>query len=629
MLATYKHYTSRRFLSFAAGIGFAASLLLGGASLLPTVPRAVAACDSTAVVYCGLDKSSLSAEINSAKSAYSKNKDSEGRGGIQTAFNWTGLSSSVVSSMSTANTKAGTLFADGRIVVDGKTINDVSKGLWVTTRLSGEDRQNIGNGIYVRKVPGSQNNSERIIVTYNGSGVPVGAIMVDCGNSVKFVALPIVTECTGLATPTLLDRAQKRYSFIANTRAGNAALTGGSFSFGDGASGNGVVSSASLKAEHAYAKAGTYTVTATVKFSVNGYSVTKTCKTTFTIDAPAVSIKKYVNGSDASAQVQVGQSYVYSLVVKNTGTASLTNVVATDTAPTNVQFLSADPGKVTDGKTYKYVIPILEKGASVTLKITAKVKTYVDKAITNTACVNAPEVNPETPTKDDDCDPADVTVPKPIMECSRLTGPLLSGQTMGFRFTAESKTANGAVLKRALFVFGDGESRSVNATTGSSTISTDYIYAKEGKYSAFATLYFDVFGTEKAASFNCYAKVEPSKPAVPECKPGIPVGDIRCNPCEYDASIPKDDPRCIAPAATLPNTGAGNIIALASAALVGGFLWYRHILFRRHKRAYLAADFGTSPLPLAEPLESPDPLAATPLAPQPRGRFSMRRRRQY
>jgi uncharacterized repeat protein (TIGR01451 family) len=532
--------------------------------------------------------------------------------------------------MNTQNTKTGTLYTDGRVVVDGRVVNDTSKETWITTRLSGAGRLSLGDGIYARLASTTQTANRPVIVTFDSTGKAIAIVMSNCANAVKFVPIiPPAPLCASLAAPVLKDRAKLLYSFTANAKLDGATLTGGSFTYGDGTSGAGAVSGSALKSQHSYSKAGTYNIVATLNFSYWGKTVSKTCQTSLQIEVPGVSIKKYVNGSDTSAGVKVGENYIYSLVVKNTGSNNLTNVAVTDTAPSNVTFVSADVGKVTNGKSYTHTIPSLAKGASVTLKITAKVTTYVDKAITNTACVNAPEVNPETPTKDDDCDPADVTVPKPILECSRLTGPLLSGQTMGFRFTAESKTANGAVLKRALFVFGDGESRSVNATTGSSTISTDYIYPKEGKYSAFATLYFDVFGTEKAASFNCYAKVEPSKPAVPECKPGIPVGDIRCNPCEYDASIPKDDPRCVAPAATLPNTGAGNIIALASAALVGGFLWYRHILFRRHKRAYLAADFGTSPLPLAEPLESPDPLAATPLAPQPRGRFSMRRRRQY
>ena len=136
--------------------------------------------------------------------------------------------------------------------------------------------------------------------------------------------------------------------------------------------------------------------------------------------------------------------------------------------------------------------------------MTAKVAVYREGAMVNTACVNAPEVNPDTPDKDDACDTATVTVPEP----------------------------------------------------------------------------------EK-----------PQPPVTPE----------------------------------LPNTGAGNIIAVGGVALVAGFLFYRRRNFLRHKLAFRQAQQGTSVLPLADPLSPDDPLADTPLAPQPEQpvRSTLRRRRQF
>ncbi|PID98768.1 hypothetical protein CSA80_04880 [Candidatus Saccharibacteria bacterium] len=607
-------------------------LLMGATLFMPqTTPKveAAPACDWTNVMRCGLNRSSLQSKIDSFRHAYNTNKDSGGRGGIRTAAHWTGYNSSIIAGMNTTNTKVGTFYRDGRIVVGGAQINDASQKTWVTTRYgSNAGRLSLGDGIYARPVPGTQPVDVEVLVTFNRSGVPIAAVMTHCGNTVKFVGVPVVADCVNVA-PALVDRSRRLYDFTANTRVQNATLIGGNFTFGDGTSSGGTVNGTSLTARHAYKKDGTYTVVANVRFNVYGYTVSRTCRTSLKVESPGVSIQKTVNGAE-SKKVSMNKPFTYQLIVKNTSTLPLKNVVVTDDAPKGVLFTKADKGKITDDKKYRHTIPNLAAGAKVRLKITAKVVSYTDKKITNTACVNAPEVNPNNPTKNDACDSAKINLPKPFFECTQLTGPLLSGKTMGYAFTAESKTAHGAVLKRALFVFGDGKSRSVNATPGSSVIATDYIYPKEGKYSAYATLYFDVFGVEKKAEFNCYAKVEPSKPAVPECKPGIPVGDIRCNPCEYDASISKDDPRCVAPATTLPNTGAGNIIALASAALVGGFLWYRHMLFRRHKKAYLAADFGTSPLPLANPFETAEPLAGTPLAPETHSRkLSLRRRRQF
>jgi uncharacterized repeat protein (TIGR01451 family) len=609
---------------------FLASLLVFGLTIFgvsATAPKVSAAgeCDTNAILYCGF--TSNSGFIDTVK----RNRDGLGHTDLQAIYAFAGLSSADYSRF-VSSARQGTAYKDGRVVVDGQTV--------MTSTLSygrngyAGSPYSIGGKTYYRGTPAErwQQNSFQVRVLFDDKGTAEFVVIDVCGNPLTGTKVVSGATCN-LLQKTPVSGKPNTYSFTASaSAAGNAKLTKYVYNFGDGTA-LVTTTSATTAVNHTYAKPGTYTATLTVYASAPGgatiTSTSQTCKQHIQVDAPSVSIKKYVNGSDTLAEVQLGQNYVYSIVVKNTGTNNLTNVVVTDTAPANVQFLSADAGKITDGKSYKHVIPSLAKGASVTLKINAKVTAYVDKAITNTACVNAPEVDPTNPSKNDGCDPADVKLPKPVMECTKLTGPLLDGKTMGYRFTAESKTANGAVLKRALFVFGDGQSKTVNASAGSNVITTDYVYEKEGKYSAYATLYFDVYGTEKAAAFNCYAKVEPSKPAVPECKPGIAVGDIRCNPCQYDANIPQDDPRCVAPAATLPETGAGNVIAVASLALVGGFLWYRHVIFRRHKREFMAADFGTSPLPLAEPLESPQPLANTPLAPQAQSKFSLRRRRQF
>lgn len=612
-------------------------------------PRAAAAtCKTSNIMYCGLDATSLQTKIDSFRNAYNANKDSNGRGGIQTGANWSGFNAEIVAGMNVTNTKVGRFYTDGRIVVSDRVINDVSQKAWVTTRYSSDSgRISLGDGIYARPVPSSQTVEREVIVVFDHNAVPLGVVMTDCGNTIKFTGLPVVAECTGMNAPALVDRTRRLYSFTANVRTQNTTLTGASFNFGDGTTAAGAISGTTVTAQHSYAKAGTYTITTTVSFNIFGYNETKVCKTSLTIDEPNVTIQKKVGDVEAK-EVKMNENFIYKLIVTNTGTTNLANVVVTDVAPTNIKFVSGDgPNDVSaDGKTYRHIIPSIAKGASVTLNITAKVVTYSVTPITNKACVNAPEVNPETPSKDDACDTAVVTLPTPFYECSSLSGPLLDKDKMSYRFTANAKYGNGAVLKHAVFTFGDGKTRTVQAVANSTVITVDYTYSEEGKYTANAQLYFDVYGTQVAAKNLCYAVVEPKKPAVPQCKPGIPVGDIRCTPCEYDASIPKNDPRCVeptvptqvtpttpaspeAPAQTLPNTGAGNVIALASAALIGGFLWYRHILFRRHKRAYLQADFGTSPLPLAEPLESPDPLAATPLAPQAHRKFSMRRRRQF
>ena len=218
-----------------------------------------------------------------------------------------------------------------------------------------------------------------------------------------------------------------------------------------------------------------------------------------------------------------------------------------------------------------------------------------------------------------------ITVVQPYYQCVQLGGALLDKDKYSYRFTTDMKYGNGAKFVSADFDFGDGKTATGVTSTDGKTVSTDHMYAKAGNYSVAAVLRFSVDGATVTAS-TCRAMVTPTAPPVPECKPGIPVGDIRCTPCQYDTSLPADDVRCVAPVTSLPNTGAGNVIALGTTALIGGFLWYRHLLFRRHKRAYLAAEIGASPLPLGNPLESDSPLAGTPVQPVAPKRRSLRRR---
>lgn len=127
------------------------------------------------------------------------------------------------------------------------------------------------------------------------------------------------------------------------------------------------------------------------------------------IKNPGISIVKTVNGKD-SAQVAVGEVFTYKLVVKNTGDIDLTAVKVTDVAPEGVTLLSAAQGSIV-GNTWTHVIPSLKVGESQEFTMTAKVVAYRAGVTVNTACVNAPAVNPETPDKDDACDTASVTVP--------------------------------------------------------------------------------------------------------------------------------------------------------------------------------------------------------------------------
>lgn len=159
---------------------------------------------------------------------------------------------------------------------------------------------------------------------------------------------------------------------------------------------------------------GTYTAQVTVKTS-EGNKTNKNCIASFTVAAPAtpnVSIEKKVDGVETKA-VNAEQQFTYQLVVTNTGEVNLKNTVVTDAAPAGVTLLSASVGTVKNN-TWKYTIPALKVGESMTITIKAVAKTYVASNLVNKACVNAAEINPGQPTATDACDEATVTMNAPV-----------------------------------------------------------------------------------------------------------------------------------------------------------------------------------------------------------------------
>lgn len=499
-----KTVMSWRKMQLVFGAGVVVFALLSGLVFRTSIAHA-ASCDKVNIIYCGLSGSSTSAEIDSLQHYYSTSKDSYGNTDIRAVMQWGGWTSSMVNGATTTNTKKGTLYRNGEIKVGGVV---VAKGTVVSARFTeGAGFTHIEGNVYYRKTTTSfAHSSVPVLVHFDSSGNADAAIMSDCGNVLRFTVVPkpvVEAQCTSL-TVTLLDKSKQLYSFTANTKTQNATLKSGSFNFGDGVTATGVVSGGAVTAKHQYNASGSYTITATLKFSADGSTLTKTCQ--------------------------------------------------------------------------------------VPLKVAI-----------------------------------------PYYDCVSQNSVTLNKENFSYRFVAGIRAGGGATFVSATFDFGDGKTvTGVKSSDGGKTVWADHSYAKAGNYSASAVLYFSANGAT-VASKTCRWVVSPTQPPVPECKPGVPVGDIRCNPCEYDSSISADDAKCVEPVTTLPNTGAGNVIAVGAVAVVGGFLWYRHLLFRRHKAAFWAADMGGSPLPLAEPLESNVPLAGTPVDPATQGNRpnTLRRRRPF
>lgn len=486
-LARYAQQNS----TFFAGI---VTLVMIVAAAVLVVPKVYAAdCGPNAIIYCGFTSS---ADFISKVRA---NNDKNGTD-LQAVFDHFNLESGDYDRfVSTAEN--GTVYKDGRIVVDGKTVATGANSLGRTTLDGRHDKSMTINGktyYYGLTSRVFSTDSFPVKVMFDEDGKVEFAVMPSCGNPVWGDNVSSSAKCKALI-PKADGSTAGKYTFTTEaTTSGNAEITKYVYDFGDGKT---VTKTSGSTAVPFTFAPGTHKVKVTVYTTLPGGAiVTSTCETTITVEAPDVPI------------------------------------------------------------------------------------------------------------------------------CVSLTG---TNQALKYSFTATAKFATGTTFVSGDFDFGDGKTASSVKPTTATTITVDHTYEKAGTYSVSAVLRFTVGGKTVTAP-ACKAVVQPDKPAVPECKPGIPVGDARCNPCPYDASLTADDPNCKAAATdTLPNTGAGNIIALSAAALVGGFLFYRHRVFNRHKAAFAAAEKGASPLPLADPLSPTDPLANTPLEPAEPVRSTFRRRRQF
>ena len=312
---------------------------------------------------------------------------------------------------------------------------------------------------------------------------------------------------------------------------------------------------------HTYAADGTYTVKANMLFSVNGVdkapAVNPACSKTVTFSTtsktPSVKIEKWVEGKKA-VEVEVGKNYTYTVKVTNDGEVDLKNVLVSDEPQTGVTLVSANVGTI-DGNTWSYVIPSLKFGESKSFTLTAKVMQYVQGTLKNTACVNAPEVNPTEPNKKDDCDNADVTVkkpdvPAPVYSCDALT--LTAGANRSVSAKVDYTAKNGASLKVVTYNWGDNTTPFV-----SSNATASHTYGGDGTYSVSVKLLFSVNGTDSYAqtNANCVKSVTFTTPTPPTQKPDTPQ--------------------------VLPDTGAGSVIGLFGIVSVLSALAYRLFLSRK------------------------------------------------
>lgn len=310
---------------------------------------------------------------------------------------------------------------------------------------------------------------------------------------------------------------------------------------------------------HTYAADDTYTVTANMLFTVNGAdkapAVNAACSKTVTFSTttktPSVKIVKTVE----KPQVAVGEKYDYTLKVTNDGEVDLTNVKVHDTpaAGSNIQLVDAHGVGSISGNTWSYTIPSLKIGESKSFTLSAKVTAYTEGNLVNTACVNAVEVNPSEPNKDDDCASVPVTVKKPVTpvySCDALT--LTAGANRTLTAKVDYTGKDGAKLKMVTYNWGDGTTPLVTDKT-----TATHTYGSDGTFSVSLKLLFSVNGTDKYAADNqnCVKSATFTTPTPPVEKPQTPQ--------------------------VLPDTGAGSVIGMFGIVTVLSAIGYRLFLSRR------------------------------------------------
>lgn len=186
-----------------------------------------------------------------------------------------------------------------------------------------------------------------------------------------------------------------------------------------------------------------------------------------------------------------------------------------------------------------------------------------------------------------------VKVLAPYYACTNLVATARDEKMQEFRFTTRMNYGNGAVPKNADFTV-DG----TNTTTGVTTkdeagnFYKDYTFTDNAEHTVTAKIHFDVDGKDVVTTQVCKAKVQskktpmcivPGKEHLPpnhpdcyeECKPGIPVGDERCNPTEEcKPGVPVGSAEC-EEQPEMPATGAGSVVGLFAGTSILGAVGHR------------------------------------------------------
>lgn len=553
----FLHSTPALVLSIVFGLAIGAAGLV--AVLQPPAAMsdvAAASCDNVNIIHCGLAGSSDAGYIKSFKQYY--NKGSDGRyNDLKHVFRWAGASDVMVRGMNTANTKLGTMNANGDIYVGGKKVGHDAKMAARFREANWTGVVHVGGNVYARTVTPSstEHNSYRVLVHFNGSGVADFAVATSCGNAIKFVPVQPkpVLACTGL-TYSLLNRSTNEYQFKASASAKHTTITSYVFHFGDGTSKKVSTHGSHATVQHRYAKDNhRYTAYAVVNSTRKSGVTDAHCRVSFTTPKPQPSLNCV--------------SLTQSIVADKTNTYQLNATAhASNTTITSYVFDFGDGQQqtVTTGKTNASLTHTYSQ-ADTSYTATVHINS---QAIKNVGSANCQVVikTPPTPTT-------------PQLLCQNLSFNAVSDRDNTYRFTATASASNTTITSYVFSLDGKNQ-RTINSSD--TTASTTYTLPDT---TANHTVSVAVNSTDLQNVTSAHCRVTlPGQPQQPECKPGVPTGSSECNECK--PGVPAGSAECQpatppSPQPPLPNTGAGDVIGFFGATTLAGGLIHRFILRRK------------------------------------------------
>ena len=309
------------------------------------------------------------------------------------------------------------------------------------------------------------------------------------------------------------------YDFTAKASAANGAtISKYHFDFGDSKSTDVTTNSNTAAAKHNYEKAGEYTIRTTVSVVVDGKTVPVTgnaCVTKITVEEkpvpPTYSCDELTftkTNRTTYAFTAKGSADNGAAITKynfNFGDGKTTDVTtAAKTASTNHEFARAGE------YTIRATVSVLANGQTI--------------PVTGDKCVVKVTVDEQPPT--------------PAYDCKSLGAELIGKkEDRTFKYNLTYTASGGATLRDVDFNFGDNSA--VAKFTPAQLANVTHAYAADGEYKTVATVHFNVNDT--VVDDACEVTVNPANPPE-ECKPGVPVGDVRCSECK--PGIPTGDARC-------------------------------------------------------------------------------------